>query len=203
MTTILLVRHGQTEWNRIERFRGRVDIELNSNGQIQAQKTALKIQKHWQPEAIFSSPLKRAVQTAHAIAELTNVRLELTPDLVDIDYGEWHGLTTEETRLKWPDQLDAWFRHPEQAQIPGGENLFEVQSRAMSTITSAIDAYPNHTIVMVSHTVVNRLILLGILGIGVEHFWQIRQEPCAINVIDVKENSFSLVTMNDTCHLEK
>jgi len=202
VTTILLVRHGQTEWNRIERFRGRVDIELNSSGLIQAQKTALRIQRHWQPELIFSSPLKRAMQTAHAIVELTNVQVDPTPDLVDIDYGEWQGLTPEETRLKWPDQLDTWYKHPERVLIPGGENPLEVQFRAVSTIAAAIKTYPNSTIIVVSHTVVNRLILLGILGIGIEHFWQIRQEPCAINIIDVKDNDFSLVTMNDTCHIE-
>jgi len=202
VTTILLVRHGQTEWNRIERFRGRVDIELNSSGLIQAQKTALQIQRHWQPELIFSSPLKRAMQTAHAIVELTNVQVDPTPDLVDIDYGEWQGLTPEETRLKWPDQLDTWYKHPERVLIPGGENPLEVQFRAVSTIAAAIKTYPNSTIIVVSHTVVNRLILLGILGIGIEHFWQIRQEPCAINIIDVKDNDFSLVTMNDTCHIE-
>ncbi len=202
MTTILLVRHGQTEWNRIERFRGRVDIELNSNGFIQAQKTANRIHRHWQPEVIFSSPLKRAMQTAHAISELTNVQVEPTPDLVDINYGEWQGLTPEETRLRWPDQLDTWYKHPERVQIPGGENLLEVQSRAMSIIGNVAKSYPNNTIIMVSHTVVNRLILLGSLDTGIEHFWQIRQEPCAINIIDAKDDDYSLVTLNDTCHLE-
>ncbi len=202
MTTILLVRHGQTEWNRIERFRGRVDIELNSNGLIQAQKTAIRIQKHWQPEIIFSSPLKRALQTAQAIAALTNVQVKAIPDLVYIDYGDWQGVTPDETRLKWPDQLDAWYRNPDKVQIPGGENPLEVQSRAMGAIATVTKTFPNQTIVMVSHTVVNRLILLGILGIGLEHFWQLRQEPCAINIVDVKDNDVSLGTMNDTCHLE-
>ncbi len=202
MTTILLVRHGQTEWNRIERFRGRVDLELNSTGLIQAEKTAIRIQGHWKPEIAYSSPLKRALQTAQAIAKLTNIQVEATPDLVDIDYGEWQGLTPEEARLKWPAQLDAWFNHPELAQIPDGENLLKVQSRAMSKIKTAIKIHPNNTIIMVSHTVVNRLILMGVLGIGIEHFWQLRQEPCAINVIEVKNDNFSLVSMNDCCHLE-
>jgi len=202
LTTILLVRHGQTEWNRIERFRGRVDIELNSNGLIQAEKTAMRIQSHWKPAIIYSSPLKRALQTAQAIAEMTNVQVESSPDLVDIDYGDWQGLSPEEARLNWPDQLDAWYKHPEIALIPAGENLLEVQSRAMSKVKAATKTYPDKIIVMVSHTVVNRLILLGIMGIGIEHFWQLRQEPCAINIINSKEDDFSLVTMNDTCHLE-
>jgi len=202
VTTILLVRHGQTEWNRVERFRGLVDIELNSTGFAQAHKTAVRIQSYWKPEAIYSSPLKRALQTAYAIAGLANIQVEPTPGLVDINYGEWGGLTPEEARLRWQDQIDAWYNHPERVLIPGGESLLEVQSRAMSAVISTAKKYPNHTIVLVSHTVVNRLILLGILELGIEHFWQLRQEPCAINVIEAIDNRFTLVTMNDTCHLE-
>lgn len=201
MSTIVLVRHGQTEWNRVERFRGRVDIALNSNGLTQARQTAARIHKAWTPEGIFSSPLIRALQTANAIADITHNQVEPLADLIDIDYGEWHGLTPEEARSRWPDQIEAWYRCPEQVLIPGGESLLAVQTRAMSAVKSVITKYPQAATVMVSHTVVNRLILLGILGLGLEHFWQLRQEPCAINVIEATSEGFSLVKMNDICHL--
>lgn len=202
MTTILLVRHGQTEWNRIERFRGQFDLELNSTGLDQARKTAIRIQKSWKPDAIFSSPLKRALETARAIAKITHNQVESARELIDINYGEWQGLTPEEARLRWPDQTDAWYQHPEHAIIPSGENLFQVQTRAMAFIHLVSKTYSNKTLVLVSHTVVNRLILLGILGLGVDHFWRLRQEPCAINTIEVIDDEFTLVKMNDTCHLE-
>ncbi|HMN14953.1 MAG TPA: histidine phosphatase family protein [Bellilinea sp.] len=203
MTTILLVRHGQTEWNRIERFRGRIDLELNPTGLDQARKTAIRIQRSWKPDVIYSSPLTRAIQTASAIAELTHNQVESTSDLIDIDYGEWQGLTPEKARLRWPAQIDAWYQHPEQAIIPGGENLSRVQNRAIAFIHLVSKTNVNNTLLLVSHTVVNRLILLGLLGLGIDHFWRLRQEPCAINIIEVKNGDFSLVTMNDTCHLEE
>lgn len=202
MTTIVLVRHGQTEWNRIERFRGRIDIELNATGLDQVRKTADRIQKTWKPDAIYTSPLKRAFQTASAIAELTHNQVESANELIDINYGEWQGLTPEEARLRWPDQVEAWYQHPEQAFIPGGENLSQVQTRAMALIHSVSNVNSDKTFVLVSHTVVNRLILLGILGLGIDHFWRLRQEPCAINIIDVIDGKYTLVGMNDTCHLE-
>ena len=203
MTIILLVRHGQTEWNRVERFRGRVDLELNSNGLRQAEKTAARIRNHWKPAAVFASPLLRAMQTARAIAAQTDLIVQPVPELIDIHYGAWQGLTPEETRLRWPSELETWYRQPQDAVIPDGETLIEVQRRAMDAVALAVKAYPTETIVMVSHTVVNRLILLGCLGVGIEHFWQIQQEPCAVNVIEAKGREFSLVSVNDTCHLEE
>jgi len=202
VTTIILVRHGQTEWNRIERFRGRVDLELNPAGVDQACKTAIRIQKSWNPDSIYSSPLKRAIQTANAIAELSRNQVKPVSELIDIDYGEWQGFTPEEARLRWPDQIEAWYHHPEKAIIPGGENLSQVQNRAIAFIHLLSKTDTNKTLLLVSHTVVNRLILLGILGLGINHFWRLRQDPCAINIIEVNDNKFTLVGMNDTCHLE-
>ena len=202
MATILLVRHGQTEWNRVERFRGRIDIELNATGLEQARKTASRIHKLWQPAAIFSSPLKRATQTAQMIAELQNLQVESDPALMDIDYGDWQGLTPDDARARWPEQIELWYEHPERAQIPGGESLIEVQTRAMARVASIRTDYPNRTVALVSHTVVNRLILLGILGLGSDHFWRLKQDPCAINLIESNDQGFTLCTMNDTCHLE-
>jgi len=202
VTTIILVRHGQTEWNRIERFRGRIDLELNPTGLDQAHKTAIRIHKSWKPDAIYSSPLKRAIQTASAVAELTHNQVEQVSELIDIDYGEWQGLSPEEARLRWPDQIDAWYQHPEQAIIPGGETLTQVQNRAIAFIHLISKMDTNGTLLLVSHTVVNRLILLGLMGLGINHFWRLRQEPCAINIIEVNDSEYTLVGMNDICHLE-
>lgn len=201
MTLFLLVRHGQTEWNRIERFRGRVDLDLNATGLEQAQKTAIHIRNRWNPDRIFSSPLKRAFQTALAISEALCLPVEPSPALIDMDYGNWQGLTPEEAKLRWPDEIDSWFQRPERAAIPNGENLTEVQRRSISFVQSLADNHPDKTLVLVSHTVVNRLILLGILGAGVDHFWGLGQEPCAINVFEWREGRYTLRTLNDTGHL--
>ncbi len=201
-TTILLVRHGQTEWNRIERFRGRYDVELNSTGIEQARRTAQRIVNHWKPTGIFSSPLKRAVQTAEKIAQVCDLKVDPDLGLIDIDYGEWQGLTPTEAREKWEEQVSSWFEHPERSVIPGGESLTAVQDRAITFLTTAVTQHADQTIVIVGHTVVNRLILLYVLGLGIERFWHLRQEPCAINVIEMEDQDFTICSINDTCHLE-
>lgn len=201
-TTIILVRHGQTEWNRVERFRGRFDVPLNATGLEQAEQTARRIASQWQPTTIYSSPLSRAVDTAQAIAKEFHLAVIPTDGLVDIEYGQWQGLSPEDASKQWPELIENWYHHPEMAQIPGGETLAQVRTRALIFLNSLCQRHPDQEIVLVSHTVVNRLILLGILGLPNQRFWRLRQEPCAINVIEAKEGDFTLVKMNDTCHLD-
>jgi probable phosphoglycerate mutase len=203
MTCILLVRHGQTEWNRIERFRGRADVPLNETGLAQAEATGQRMAAEWQPTAIYSSPLSRSVKTAQAIAKHFDLPVQIHPGLADIDYGEWQGLTPDEARQRWPDQIDNWYNHPEQARIPNGETLADLRQRAMQTVNQLVEKHSGETIVLVGHTVINRIILLGVLGLGNERFWHLRQDTCAINIIEVEAGDFTLVSLNDTCHLHE
>lgn len=202
-TTLILVRHGQTEWNRIERFRGRYDVPLNATGLEQARQTARRLAKHWEPVAVYASPLGRAVQTAEAIAQACNTTVIPHDGLIDIDYGAWQGLSPEDARERWPEQVAAWYGRPELAEIPGGETLQQVRERAMAAVFQAVEKHQGQVFVMVSHTVVNRLILLGALGLANARFWRLRQEPCAINVLEVEGQEFTLQSFNDTCHLEE
>jgi broad specificity phosphatase PhoE len=201
MSLVVLVRHGQTEWNMVERFRGRFDIPLNETGLMQAEATAERIASSCKPETILTSPLSRARQTADPIARKTGLTPRAQQGLIDIDYGEWQGLTPEEVRARWPKECRSWYEDPGAARIPGGETLAEVQERALKTALEACGEGTSEAIVMVSHTVVNRLILLGVLGAPLDRFWLLRQDPCAINVLEFHGSSFTLVTMNDTCHL--
>lgn len=201
-TTLIIVRHGQTEWNRIERFRGRYDVPLNAAGLDQALRTARRIAEHWQPQAVYTSPLSRAVQTADAIASACGQVATIEEGLLDIDYGAWQGLTPEEASAKWPEQVRAWYEQPEAAQIPGGETLQQVRERSMAAAFQALNHHAGAAVVLVSHTVVNRLMLLAMLGLGNQRFWRLRQEPCAINVVLAAAQDFTLQLYNDTCHLE-
>ena len=202
-TTIILVRHGQTEWNRVERFRGRVDVPLNETGLQQAEATGCRVAAEWQPVAIFSSPLSRAVKTAEAIGRNVNLDIQIHPGLVDIDYGDWQALTPEEARSQWPEMVEAWYKTPHLAHIPGGETLGELRVRAMRTVGDLASRHTGQTIILVSHTVINRVILMCVLVIGNERFWRIRQEPCAINVFEAEAREYTLLSLNDTCHLSK
>jgi broad specificity phosphatase PhoE len=201
MTLIVLVRHGQTEWNRVEHFRGQADVPLDETGLTQAEATARRIASEWQPVAVYSSPLSRAVKTAEAIARQFGLPVHTHRGLADINYGQWQGLTPDEARERWPDIVDAWYRAPDTAQIPGGETLNNLRVRAMEAVRELADRHRGNTIVLVGHTVVNRVILLGVLGLRNHRFWRLRQDTCAINVLEVDGDEFTLVSMNDTCHL--
>ena len=201
MPCIILVRHGQTEWNRVERFRGRADVPLNETGIAQAEATGQRVAKEWQPTAVYSSPLSRAVRTAEAIAKHFSLPVQIHPGLADIDYGEWQGLTPDEVRERWPAALHAWYKEPDTARIPGGETLADLRARGMRAVNELSARHAGQTIVLVGHTVINRIILLGVLGLSNERFWHIKQDTCAINVFETENKGFVIVSLNDTCHL--
>lgn len=205
----ILVRHGQTAWNEggsaasAERFRGRADVPLNEVGQAQAEATGRRVAAEWKPAAVYASPLARAVKTAEAVAGHFGLAVQVQEGLVDIDYGEWQGLTAAEVYQRWPEQAENWYHHPAQASIPGGETLDALRARAMQTIHALAAKHAGETIVLVGHTVINRVILLGIMGLGNERFWHIQQDTCAINVFEARQGDFVLVSLNDTCHLRQ
>ena len=201
MTRFILVRHGQTEWNRIERFRGRADVPLNDTGLAQARATGERVAAEWRPVAVYSSPLSRAMRTAEAIATHFGLQVQARPGLADIDYGQWQGLTPDEARERWPEDVEAWYAAPQIAQILGGETLAALRDRAMAEVKELGNLREGETIALVGHTVINRIILLGVLGLGNERFWRLRQEPCAVNVFEWDGADFVLASMNDTCHL--
>jgi probable phosphoglycerate mutase len=201
MTQIILVRHGQTEWNRNERFRGRADVPLNDTGLAQAEATGRRVAAKWRPVAVYTSPLSRAVKTAEAIARQFDLPVQVNEGLVDIDYGDWQGLTPEEARQQCPHEVENWYHQPDRARIPGGETLADLRLRAMQTLRDLASRHPGQTIVLVGHTVINRIILLGILGLGNDRFWHIKQDTCAINIFAVDGDDFILESLNDTCHL--
>jgi broad specificity phosphatase PhoE len=203
MTRFILIRHGQTEWNRVERFRGRADVPLNEVGLEQAEATGRRVAEEWQPAVIYASPLSRATKTAEAVARHFDLPVQAHPGLADIDYGQWQGLTPEEVRAQWPEPLDAWYNAPHTAHIPGGETLDHLRGRAMQTVRELTEKHPGRTIVLVGHTVINRIILLAVLGLPNERFWRLSQEPCAINVFDAEDGDFTVVSLNDTCHLRR
>ena len=201
MTKIILVRHGQTEWNRVERFRGRADVPLNEIGLAQAEATARAVATRCTAEAVYSSPLSRAMRTAAAIARRLSVEVETDSSLVDIDYGAWQGLSPDDVRSRWPGLLSAWYRSPHTVRIPGGGSLDEVRTRCTEALRRAVERHVDGCAVLVSHTVVNRVLILSVLGLGNDSFWHLRQDTCAINEIHWEGGAFVLASMNDTCHL--
>ena len=200
-TRILLVRHGRTAWNREERFRGQSDVPLDEVGLEQAETTGRRIAGEWKPSAVYSSPLVRALRTAEIIAAKLGLKAQPHPGLNDIYYGQWQGLSVEEVKTGWPEEFGNWANAPHKVAIPDGESLEGLQARGVRTIRELVETHSGQTIVVVGHTVINRVILLGLLGLGLEKFWRIRQDTCAVSVIDCRDGEFTVVSLNDTCHL--
>jgi len=202
LTRLILVRHGRTEWNRVERFRGRADIKLDEVGIKQAKAAATRI-SDWQVSAVYSSPLNRALTTAEILAHPFSLEVKLLPAIIDIDYGKWQGLSPEEAAAKDGDLYSKWIESPHKVKFPAGDSLTEVRERAASAMDSLIVQHPKETVVLVSHKVVCQVLILSLLGLDNSHFWQITQDVCAINVFEVRGGIPSAISLNDTCHLRE
>jgi probable phosphoglycerate mutase len=203
VTRVVLVRHGETEWNREARFRGRIDVDLNANGRAQAEACARHVAARWQPEAVYSSPLARAIHTAEPIASRFGLAVETLAALIDIDYGEWHGLTLEEAAARWPDLVEAWERAPRAATPPRGESVHDLRRRATAALEYLAGRHPGATVVAVSHDAFNRAAILGAVGSPLDAFHRLGQATGAINVIDVGTRELAVWSVNDTCHLRR
>ncbi|MCX6013932.1 MAG: histidine phosphatase family protein [Chloroflexi bacterium] len=199
-TRILLIRHGETDWNKADRFRGRSDISLNETGIQQARATASRIAA-LNVSAFYSSPLKRAIMTASLLAQSFNKPVLPVEELNDIDFGTWQGLSNQEAMALDKDLYTQWLHQPHLVTFPQGESLEQVKDRVSPAIHNIIDKEKEKTIVIVSHSVLCRIIVCILLGIDISHFWQITQDTCAINIFAQKNGYLAATALNDTCHL--
>jgi len=200
MTQIILARHGETEWNVAEVFRGRIDIELNENGVKQAELLARYL-SDLKLDAVYSSPLQRALKTAEIIASYHKLKVSIAPGLVDFNYGDWQGLPHQEVKDKYKELYATWISHPERVKMPAGESLAEVRERAVGVVDSVI-ARHRGTVVLVSHRVVNKVLICALLGLDNSHFWNIRLDTCGITTFAYQNERFMLIKHNDTSHLK-
>lgn len=201
MVEIILARHGETDWNTGEIFRGRADIELNEVGVKQAELLGEYLSGE-KIDFVYSSPLKRAVKTAEAIARPRAVDVNIVQNLIDFDYGEWQGLSLREVKEKYPELYQDWRDTPEQVRIPGGESLEDVRSRAMPFVEDAVMRCGEGKIVFVSHRVVNKVLICALLGLGNAHFWNIRLDTGGISRFNCGDGRVVLTSHNDTSYLK-
>ncbi len=200
MTEIILARHGETDWNAGEIFRGRVDVELNETGVKQAELLAEYL-SGIEIEAVYTSPLKRALKTAGIIAGNHRVGVMVTHALIDLDFGEWQGLSHQEVKAKYPGLYTEWVNHPERASLPAGEGLNDVRERAVSLVEGVVAQYKGR-VIMVSHRVVNKVLICALLGLDNSHFWNIKQDTCGITSFTCGNGRFILTRHNDTSYLK-
>ncbi len=197
---IILVRHGQTAWNKEERFRGRADLPLDDFGIRQAEAAASKL-AGCGAVAIYASPLKRTMMTAEPIAARIGLKVQPIDGLIDINYGQWQGLSTEEAMELDSNLYRQWIETPQYAKFPEGEGLQDVRDRVESVMSQMLSRHAGETVILVSHVVVCRVFICTVLGLDNSHFWQIGQDVNAINTIGLREGKPVLNSLNDTCHL--
>ena len=201
MIEIILTRHGETDWNLNEVFRGRIDVELNETGIRQAELLG-KYLSDLKVDFIYSSPLKRAVKTAEAVARYQNLEVNTVQNLIDFDYGEWQGLSRREVTERYPDLHEDWIDLPEQVRMPGGECLQDVRNRVLPFVEDTVMECEEGRVVFVSHRVVNKVLICALLGLDNSHFWNIRLDPCGISSFTYERRRFILTSHNDTSHLK-
>ncbi len=206
---LLLVRHGETDWNRQGRFQGQIDVPLNDHGRSQAAQAA-QFLKTIPLDGAVSSSMARPKETAEIIlsqhpADLT---LALRDDLREISHGLWEGKFEKEIEQDYPGLLQQWQRQPETVQMPEGENLQDVWQRAVAgwqaIVQAAAQSPTPQTILVVAHDAVNKAILCHVAGLGPERFWSFKQGNGAVSVIDYPADATSapiLQAANITVHL--
>lgn len=198
---LFLIRHGETWWNEIHKFQGSSDVELSPQGWRQAQKLAISLKD--EPVAkIYTSPLKRAQQTAAEVAKCHHCPITILDGLRELHQGHLEGLTGEELKQKYPDFLREWLKNPADVKLPGGESLRELQQRAWEAIEKIRKENATATVVAVAHNFVNITILCKILEISLNNFRYLKQDPTAKNLIVFSSKGTFVHLLNDTCHLK-
>jgi ribonuclease H / adenosylcobalamin/alpha-ribazole phosphatase len=199
-TKMLLLRHGETEYSVQRRFSGRGDPPLTERGLAQAAAAAKRLAQ-LDVSAVLTSPLSRATATAAAVAAAAGLEPIVDDGLIEIDFGEWEGLTSQEVRDGWPSELDSWMSSTDHT-APGGESLDEVGRRVRKARDRAIATYPARTVVLVSHvTPIKALLRMG-LGAGPSIMSRLHLDVASLSIVDwYADGQASVRLANDTSHL--
>ncbi len=200
---IYVVRHGETTWNKEEVFRGRKDIPLNDTGLWQAERTGVFFSDKG-VSGVYSSPLARARQTASKIGEAGRVPVQVDDAFTDMDFGPWEGLSLATVQERFPQPLDTWRNYPHQFRIPGAETLARARKRVEKGLREAITDGPadGPVVVIVTHRVICKLLVLHFLGVSNRFFWKIKCDPASITLAEQTGVEFTLSMVNQTLHLQ-
>jgi len=199
MTKVILVRHGETQWNVAMKCQGHRDIELTELGLKQAELAAGRLVNE-NVAAVYASDLSRAFITATCIAKKHELPVTAIPELREINFGEWEGLTFRGNE-QWSADKNKLFTHPDEVIIPGGETFRAVKERATIAIDKLVATHPKQTIVIVSHGGTIRTLLCAVLNIHLNYLWNIKQDNTAINILEYYENRVIVSLVNDIHHL--
>ncbi len=151
MTTILLIRHGESEANRENIFAGYLNVDLLENGRVQAKLTAQYIKENYRVDKIYSSDLKRALNTAKALADIFGLEVEATPQLREIDAGKWDGIKYDKLIEMYKEDFSGWIHDFANSRCTGGESVKELSVRVIKELTRIAEENDGKTVAVATH----------------------------------------------------
>ena len=198
---LLLVRHGQTDWNLNRRFQGQRDIPLDAIGIQQATALANRL-SHEHIDVIFTSDLQRAHETANIIAAQHACEIHVEARLREMNFGAWEGLTYDEIKQNEPSALAAREADIFTTAAPDGETLNQLTARVESVLNDLRAQYANKTILIAAHGGPLQILLCLALDLSPSRYWQFRLAQASLSEIAFFPAGAIINLMNDTCHAE-
>lgn len=202
MTKLILVRHGSTEWNEKKLMQGKTDIPLSQEGK----KQAIKLRKRFQDEqldVIYSSELRRAKQTAKEVAKEHEIKVIEHPFLNEVSYGAWEGITYEEVKKRFPEEVTRRGKDKFSYAPPkGGESPKSLQKRLINFMKEIVKKYGGQTILVVCHNGVKRMLLGTLLGWSEKKIMETRLNNTSVSILHVEKSRSKMELFNCTKHLE-
>lgn len=196
-----LLRHGETEWNKLGKFQGLTDVSLNERGFAQARDSA-RAALGWELSALYASTLTRTGQVAEEIRKATGVPVVADPALRELSLGDLEGVTGAEMRAGWPEVYDTWRNNPADVVMPNGESLAQLQERAWRAIRKIEQSHTgDSSVAVVSHNFAIRTIICAILDIPLYNFHRMSLGLGALCTFESDGNSRRLITYNCNSHL--
>ncbi|MCS7308972.1 MAG: histidine phosphatase family protein [Armatimonadetes bacterium] len=203
MLRVLLVRHGETDWNLQMRFQGQTDVKLNARGIEQAEAIASRLRDE-QLQAIYSSDLQRAMQTAHIIARYHGIPPIPDADLRELSYGVWEGMSREEILAsEWAELFEKYRRDSLRYRPPGAEYPEQILERSRRVLQRVVQTHREGTICLVGHGGSLRALLCVALSAPLESFRRIRLDNASLSAIECYPDGMWVSLLNDTCHLAR
>ena len=198
-----LVRHGETEWNKLGRFQGQYDTQLNAAGVEQARVIALAA-RDWDITAICASPLTRTMQVASEIGQALGLPVSTHDGLKELALGELEGVTGDQMRAGWPHVYDTWNAFPERVAMPGGESLAALEERSWQAVLELQETFSHEdNLAIISHNFTIRAICGKLLGVPLANFHRMRLALGSVSVFEMDTSGPRLLTYNSTCHLQR
>jgi broad specificity phosphatase PhoE len=198
---MILVRHGQSTWNREHRIQGQLDPPLSDEGRRQAERLGRRLAGR--PLAgFYASDLKRAFETAEAIGAFVDLSPEPTPGLREIYLGDWEGLRTDEIAERFPDAWARWSEEPDWDLVPGGEGAARFEARVIATQDEILDRHSHGDILVVTHGGVIQVALHRVIGRPSRGLFPFKIQNASISLIEERHGRMIIAGANDVGHLE-